>query len=260
MDPYLEEPSGWVTFHNRLIGTLDELLSARLGPDFFVAQQTFVYLIDAEGQRHHPPIAPDLFVADPSAGFRLPAGQVISPPTLVLAPYPERVEQRFLEIRDSRERRLIAVIEVLSPTNKDGGGLRQFDRKRRETMTTSVHWIEIDLLRAGSRFPPAAGASDYCVVLKRGDRLADPETTEFLIWYINLPDRLPTIAVPLTPAEVAVTLDLAAAFELVYGRYYEGRLDYAGPAPPPPLSADQARWLVERLGRWRDDAGEDALR
>jgi hypothetical protein len=178
-------------------------------------------------------------------------GQVISPPTLVLARYPERVEQRFLEIRDGRDRRLIAVIEVLSPTNKGGGGVRQFDRKRRETMTTPVHWIEIDLLRAGTRFPPAAGVSDYCVVLKRGDQSLEPEATEFLVWYINLRDPLPTIAVPLSPAVPAVTLDLGTVLELLYARYYEGRLDYAGPAPPPPLASADAQWLAEQLQRWQ---------
>src|SRR5204863_5123260 len=122
-----------------------------------------------------------------------------------------------------------------------------FDRKRRETMTTPVHWIEIDLLRAGARFPPAAGVSDYCVVLKRGDQALDPEATEFFVWYVSLRDPLPTIAVPLAPAWAAVTLDLSVAFELVYARYYEGRLDYAGPPPPPPLTSPDAQWLAQQL-------------
>lgn len=213
MDPYLEDRGDWVTFHNRLIGAIDELLSASLGPRFFVAQQT----------------AP------------LPAGQAITPPTVVLARYPERVEQRFLEIRDGQERRLIAVIEVLSPTNKDGSGARQFDHKRREVMTTSVHWIEIDLLRSGIRFPLAAGKSDYCVILKGDDQPVRDEETSFLIWHVDVRDRLPVIAVPLTADMPAATLDLQAVLNLVYDRYYRGRMGYSGP-PSPPLSPADATW------------------
>lgn len=241
MDPYLEDRGGWVTFHNRLIGAIDELLSASLGPRFFVAQQTAVYLVDPDGERHQPPISPDVFVADLPHAFSLPAGQTITPPTVVLARYPERVEQRFLEIRDGQDRRLIAVIEILSPTNKDGSGARQFDRKRREVMTTAVHWIEIDLLRAGIRFPLAAGKSDYCIILKAGDQPLTDEETTFLIWHVDVRERLPVIAVPLTADVPAATLDLQETLNLVYDRYYRGRMDYSGP-PSPPLSPADAAW------------------
>jgi hypothetical protein len=251
MDPYLEDPGGWVAFHNRLIGTLDEVLSAGLGPAFFVAQQTAVYLIEPEGERHQPPIVPDVFVADLAGQLALPDGQVITPPVVVLARYPARVEQRFLEIRDMQDRKVIAVIEVLSPTNKEGSGARQFDRERREVMTTPVHWVEIDLLRAGVRFPPAVGRGDYCVTLKRGDQPLGEDETPFLIWGVTVREPLPTIAVPLTPRVPALPVDLQAVFTLVYERYYQGRVGYGGEAPPPPFPPETARWVAEQVRRRR---------
>jgi hypothetical protein len=123
-------------------------------------------------------------------------------------------------------------------------------------MTSPVHWIEIDLLRAGRRFPPVAGRSDYVVVLKRGDqRPMGDEATEFVTWPVGLREPLPTIAVPLTAAPLtndvpAVALDLQAVLTLVYARYYAGRVDYSGPPPPPALAPDDARWAAEQVRRW----------
>jgi hypothetical protein len=83
MDLYLEAPGGWLSFRNRLIGALDEVLSASLGPALFVAQQTAVYLIEPDDPRHQPPLVPDVFVAEAPLLLMVAAGQAITPPRLV---------------------------------------------------------------------------------------------------------------------------------------------------------------------------------
>jgi hypothetical protein len=79
------------------------------------------------------------------------AATAISAPTLVEPLYEFEVRDRFIEIRDARNRAVVATLEVLSPTNKTPGSLgrEQFERKRRAVLASATHWIEIDLLRGG---------------------------------------------------------------------------------------------------------------
>ena len=58
---------------------------------------------------------------------------------------------------------------------------------------------------------------------------------------------MPTITVPLTRGVPAVPIDLQAVFTLVYDRYYQGRVDYRGEAPPPPFPPETAHWVAEQV-------------
>src|SRR5271157_3233847 len=62
--------------------------------------------------------------------------------------------QRYLEIRDRRNRELVAVVELLSPVNKRPGPYRaQYLTKRSEILASPAHLVEIDLLRDGRAMP-----------------------------------------------------------------------------------------------------------
>jgi len=151
-------------------------------------------------------------------------------------------------VRDAASRELITTIEVLSPYNKAAGsqGREAFLRKRRAVLASTSHWIEIDLLRQGERPPEVAGQSDYYVLLKRG------RPGPFEVWYADLRDRLPIIAVPLRDPFPDVPIDLQAAIETVYDRgAYQFVLDYASPPPAPPLAPADLQWTADRIARWR---------
>jgi len=148
----------------------------------------------------------------------------------VTARFPDELRQRYLEIRDGRNHAVVAVIEVLSPTNKAAGmaGREAFLRKRRNPMAAPVHWVEIDLLRVGERPPEVAGLSDYYALLKRAE-----EMDEFAVWYRNLRDSLPVIAVPLTtdhPDAVSI---------------------YKRPSPGPTRASMPSAWIIMTLRRRR---------
>ena len=113
-------------------------------------------------------------------------------------------------------------------------------------MTAPVHWLEIDLLRTGERPPEVAGQSDYYALLKRA-ALA----SEFAVWYFNLRDLLPVIAVPLATGFADVALDLQEALTRTYERYYTGRMDYRDAPALPRLQPADAAWVEERLQVWR---------
>ena len=158
---------------------------------------------------------------------------------------PDEAHDRYVEIRDSLGREVVATIEILSPRNKAPGtpGREAFLRKRSAVFQSGSHWIEIDLLRGGERPPDVRGRSDYYALLKRGG-VAHP----FEVWFFDLRDPLPTIAVPLRPPLPDVPLDLQAALSTVYRRgHYADVLPYGSPVPPPPLDPADANWVAAQI-------------
>ena len=155
------------------------------------------------------------------------------------------IPQVSVEIRDVAQRRLVTVIEILSPANKIGDGGREYNDWRLDLLQTQVHLLEIDLLRGGARIalnspsPPAA----YYVYLSRVDRR--PFT---LVWAVRLQDRLPTVPVPLLPPDPDAPLNLQAALDTCYNIVgYDRLLDYSALPPAPEMSADDRAWVEAPL-------------
>lgn len=251
MDPSLEDPRLWESFHNRFISMLDEMLSARVRPHFYVEEQSSVFIVDP-GDPPRPPVKPDVY---PVAAGRAAGGvsaavteRPVTQPLVVTARFPEELRQRFLEVRDSRNHAVVAVLELVSPSNKAAGGAgrESFARKRRDLMAAPVHWLEIDLLRAGERPAEVAGRSDYYALLKRA-----ATASEFAVWYVDLRDVLPVIAVPLTADFADVAVDLQESLTRTYERYYAGRMDYREAPPLPRLQPADDAWVAGRLRAWR---------
>ena len=144
-----------------------------------------------------------------------------------------------VEIRDVAERRLVTVIEILSPENKRGKGYLEYNDKRAAILATDTHLLEIDLLRQGQRIALIGELprAPYFVFVSRWTRR--PKTQ---VYPIQLRDKLPTVPVPLLLPDPDVALDLQAAldacFELVG---YERLLDYTQPLAE--LSAEDAAWV-----------------
>jgi hypothetical protein len=196
-------------------------------------------------------IIPDLYLAQtgPLPAPHATTGAAITAPTLVTALEEIEVREHFIEIYDARNRAVIATIEVLSPVNKASGTkLAAFQSKRRAVMGSPAHWIEIDLLRAGERPPEVAHKSDYYALLKRGG-----QPSPYEVWYWNLRDTLPTIAVPLREPFADIPLDLQAAIESAYSEArYDDQLSYQGTPPLPALAPADAAWVAAQIAAWRE--------
>lgn len=114
-----------------------------------------------------------------------------------------------VEIRDRANRQLVTAIEVLSPTNKRSEGYAEYLAKRRRLMVSSVHLLEIDLLRLGQRVPmrQPLPSAPYFVFLSRA-----PDRPIIEVWPVSLAEPLPVVPVPLLPGDADVPLDLQQAF------------------------------------------------
>ena len=205
MDPYLEGEL-WQEFHETLASAIRAQLMPRLTPKY-VALLAKRYVLER-----------------PALGvFDMPAPQI------------------SIEIRDIAQRRLVTIIEILSPANKLGDGSRDYNERRAELLRTQSHLLEINLLRQGARIPLAGEppAGRYYIYLSRSQRR--PFTQ---IWPVQLSQRLPAVLVPLLAPDPDVPLDLQAAvnacFDLVG---YERLLDYSGPPPPPDLDEQEVGWI-----------------
>lgn len=261
MDPYLEGDM-FQEFHDRLANQISVQLMPLLSPKYvallakrYVFDRPALGIFDAPLERI---LYPDVHVVAPSEALPAPVGgntglAIAEPPIELPSLLPEQVPILSLEIRDVADRRLVTIIEILSPVNKYGEGVRDYAERRTEILQTATHLLEIDLLRRGTRIrlggePPPA---PYYVYLSRVQRrpwtqaCAEPSRS---IWPLGLREPLPTVPVPLLPPDPEVPLDLQAAVNACFALVgYERLLDYAGPPPPPDLDEDDTAWVDEVL-------------
>ena len=148
-----------------------------------------------------------------------------------------------MEVRDARSRRLITVVELLSPTNKLPGSDRdQHLAKRARLMAQGVNLVEIDLLRGGPRMPmEGVPACDYLVMVAR-----PADWPRAGVWPIGLRDPLPPIPVPLAEPDPDVRVDLQRLLHAIYDAAGYDRFIYAG-EPDPPLRGEDAVWVAQFL-------------
>ena len=265
MNPFLEKPSDWHDFHGDFLVRVRAQLASQIRPAFIAKTEDRVYLHELSAEerlearemlagigdvvlkRRSGDTAPAAFrpgaaaVAEPSARCRLEPMAV------------EEIRESYIQLLDRQTREVVTVIELLSPTNKRNGSDRtQFQAKRARLLTSTVNYVEIDLLRGGPPMPldeePPPGV--YRVVVSRGDR-ADPpgpwpSRPPADVWVWNLRDPLPVIPIPLRPPHPEAALDLRAALDRTYDE--AGLEDYLHLTPPdPPLDPADAAWAADVL-------------
>ena len=249
MDPFLEDPARWSSVHARLINTISDQVADQVAPHFFVEIEQRVYITTLDDPDKWP-IIPDVYVTSSqrSQQSTSTAAGAIAEPTLIEPIYDLEIRDRYIEILDTQNREVVTTIELLSPFNKKSGtsGQDAFLNKRKTVLASNVHWIEIDLLRAGERPPEVKAKSDYYALLKRGET-----SGPFAVWFIDLRDPLPIIAVPLREPYDDVPLDLQTAFDQIYERaHYADSLDYSQPIPTPALPPADEGWVKGQIKRW----------
>jgi hypothetical protein len=251
MDPYLEAPSIWPDVHHEWISEIRAALNPRLLPGYVARVELRVYISD-EDDPGRAALVPDLRVETGpgrKGARKRKAEPALAAPEPVIVPtlMDEEVEEAFLKIIHVESEALVTLIEVLSPTNKIRGsrGRASFMAKRHEVLNTDVHWVEIDLLRAGVPSvtnPPLRPESDYRVLVSRAD-----QRTRTRYWPVGVRQPLPTIQIPLRGKDPEVPLDLGAVLRSVYDRAaYDVSVDYRKD-PQPPLEGEDAKWARDLL-------------
>ena len=256
MDPYLEDPTLWPDVHHELISEIRARLNLQLRPKYVAAIEMRVYISDDDDAGRRV-MVPDVRIERTKKKQLAGHGNHSSLATTIEAPVTikllnDEIEEAYIEIREPLGGRLVAIIEVLSPTNKVPGfrpGRASFMAKRRDVMKSPVHSVEIDLLRSGK---PASlnkellAKCDYRIIVSRGSGHADAGC-----WCLSVREPLPTVGIPLKSNDPDVPLDLGAVLQSAYDRgAWDLHLDYSKP-PSVPLPSGDVRWANKLLRRKR---------
>jgi Protein of unknown function (DUF4058) len=251
MDPYLEQPTFWSSFHFRLIGAMASAIAPRILPKYYIEVETRTYAEDAD-----PELLvgiPDAVVFAASENRPLPqqsATEVASValqnrPQLVRLPIGLEVKERYLEVREIGTDAVIAVIEVLSPKNKrTGKGRIAYEEKRQRILNSTAHLVELDLLRSDVPMPMmgATEAWDYRILISRSEQRPMANLYGF-----NLREPIPSFPLPLKEEDLGLDINLQPLMAEIYDEAgYQYRLGYQRPVPLPKLSSEDQQW-VDRL-------------
>lgn len=212
MDPFLEAPELWPAFHNAFIYCLNTAINRQLPPGFASRLEERLVVEETE-------------------------------------PYRET----FIEIqtREGSQRRVVAVVELLSYANKlPGKGREEYLGKQKNLLASEIHLLELDLLRVGPHTLAVSEASlkerfgryDYAASLHRA---RDGRRFQMVAWQI--PHELPSVLIPLEYPHPDLIVDLQPLLTRAYdeGRFAE-LVDYSR-LPEPSVNEETLAWLAERL-------------
>ena len=155
MDPYIEQPRLWVDFHSDLASEIRAELNRQIRPAYFARLTPYATYEAIELFRsRRQTIWPDVGVMREQAPPYY-AGEVavLDPPIESEISLEDLLDFLGVEILRSGDEQLITAIEILSPVNKRPGHNAYWDyrRKRQDLLRSQIHFLEIDLLRAGER-------------------------------------------------------------------------------------------------------------
>lgn len=278
MNPYLERPSWWQGVHTSLIVALADALSPRLMPDYAVQIEQRVYV----AQEPDGGNGASANVGPPLSRFRVPDAMVLTYPTgpasaatataeravavaepaagvaavSVALPAVELERQRYLQVLRVDTMEVVAVIELLSPSNKLGEGRLEYLGKRATVKNSTAHLVEIDLLRAGPPMPVIGDVPHGCYRIVVANGRLRPHAD---LYAFGIGEAIPEFVLPLAEGSAGISVDLNAAVRHVYAHgSYSMLIDY-GQDPEPPLSDADRAWLDGRLREQglRADANAD---
>lgn len=239
MNPYIEKADLWPDFHNSFLPALRAAIMPLVVPKYVVRIEQHIYVDEPRGSRRVG-IA-DVDVSREPGPRSLPgrAGAITAtPPKKLRVPRFRKRRVGYLAVRTTEGQRLVTVVEVLSPSNKDGGTDQDaYLVKRREVLAGDASLVEIDLLRGGTRMPiTPPPACDYYTLVSR-----PPDRPTVDVCPVQLRDRLPAIPIPLADGDPEPVIDLKAVLDRVYEEAGYAYSIYNTP-PEPRLSAEDAAW------------------
>ena len=245
MDPYLESPDLWPDVHSRLMNIFAEQLMPLLAPKYVAALETQL-VIDQVSQNFSMAV-PDVTITqtkiDNLADDHDTAVAIAPAPVRLRVPLSEPIRVTTLHIKRVEDKKLVTVLELLSPINKRASkGRAKYLKKRNAFFQSEVHLIEIDLLRNWEKMPFWEGVipeSDYLMMVSRAHERPNCD-----VWLIQLRQSLPVLPVPLLQPDSDVPLDISQALRTAYERArYDLRINYNKPPIPSLKKADMV-WVA----------------
>jgi hypothetical protein len=260
MDPFIEACGLWEDFHDSLVIAMKHALAKVLPERYSVrsGERAYIVLAPRDGESiqeakvqadvavtRHPTFEP-FSSGDTSQAAVARETATLDAPIAMRALVETEHRESFLEIRElNAERRLVTVMEVLSPANKRYGtpGWAQYLRKRQALLEGLANFVEVDLLSGGQRLPMEDEwpSSPYYILVARKE-----EAPLCKVWPLHFSRAVPEIGVPLLPPDPDVSLALQPLIQEIYreSKYFRD-IDYSKPSSHA-ITAAAAAWLAEQ--------------
>jgi hypothetical protein len=248
VDPFIEDQAFWRDFHESFIIYARDAVAEHLPDSYDVRIDERINLMGT-AETPEGSFLPDLTVSwkRPVPGWsgRTEEGGVaVAEPVIVPVPLLDQERVSYLEIVHRPRQQLVTTMELLSPSNKEEPGRRDYISKRNAILREPVHLVELDFLLGGRRLPmrsPLPPGDAYAIV----SRCETRPDAEVYAW--SLRDPLPAIRIPLRAPDPDLVLDLAAVYEETFRRgRYERNLRY-GESLQAPLPPAATEWIAMRV-------------
>jgi hypothetical protein len=155
--------------------------------------------------------------------------------------------EEFIELRQRADTRVVTLVDVVSPANKNSATGRQaYLMKRQGCKSQNANLVEIDLVLQGqptldySR--EGLPAWDFAVTVTRST-----QPDRFEIYTATLQKRLPRFKLPLSSDDRDIVLDLQAAFTRAFDQGgFASQIDYQRD-PETRIKEEDRVWIDELL-------------
>ena len=247
VDPYLESQGFWPDFHATFINYWREALADLLPEHYEARIDERVNLVEVRPEKKVKRIEPDVALLRrsqaPGGAVPAPSGVATLEPVTIPLLIEEERRETYIEILRRPGRSLVAVLEVLSPANKEEPDRSAYLAKRNTLLNHNVHLVELDLLLSGRRLPlqQPLPPGDFFALVAHAERRP---FCDVYAWTVR--QRLPAIPIPRAAPDPAVWVDLGAVFATTYERgRYARSIDYSA-APPAALSQADRDWAAQQ--------------
>jgi hypothetical protein len=251
VDPYLEAQGYWPDFHATFLNYWRESIAEGLPDEYEIRLEERVKLVDVEAERNYQ-IRPDLAVVHSNrgpGGASSPAGAAVLDPETIPTVILDEDRENYLKILHRPDRKLVTVLELLSPANKAEPDRRDYLTRRNAVLRQAVHLVELDLLAAGQRLPMQRPLppGDFFAIVARWEQRPDCQVYS---WTLRHP--LPILPIPLKAPDPDLAINLAEVYQTAFERgRYARSIDYRAPLNLPFLPEDRD-WAEQRATGPRD--------
>ncbi|MEQ1828114.1 MAG: DUF4058 family protein [Pirellula sp.] len=212
---YIESNYLWPDFHAKFLNYWQESIADSLPAHYEARIGEQVMLVRSTGGERR--FGPDVSIVR-SQTTEYVAPDAASQATTAVLDHVEIIDEARttrIEIVHRPDRRLVSVLELLSPSNKQEPGYSRYLDKRTELLVQPVHLIELDLLSGGHRLPHQQSlplGEYYCFVSRVEQRWHCTVTA----WSGGV--ALPNIPIPLLAPDPDIASQLQSVFEIAYAR------------------------------------------
>lgn len=138
MNPYLEQPDAWHDFHNAFCLAIREAIVPQVRPRYVAKLDEHVFIHELSAEERRFVGRGDVTIAhEPNRPTPPLAGNRTTTPASAIGLVEHAIDEErlsFIEIRDRSIRKLITVIELLSPSNNNNEADRGQDLGKRRSV------------------------------------------------------------------------------------------------------------------------------